>query len=94
MRPRQSSISASLKPAASASCLASVPIMYSPAALLAVGAVSGCGRFQFARCSRTPFIRSAPNRFGHAQVAIARCIVVCCAATASCSLPRQAIGRT
>ena len=42
--PRQSSINASLNPAASASCRASVPIMYSPAALDLHGAVRGSGR--------------------------------------------------
>ena len=68
--------------------------MYSPAALLAVGAVSGCGRFHFAMPSRTPFIRSSPNRFGHAQVAMARWMRVCCAETDNCSVPRHASGRT
>ena len=43
---------------------------------------------------RTPFMRSAPNRFGQAQQAIARWILVCCAETESCSAPRHAIGRT
>ena len=93
-RPRQSSTKASSKPAASAACLDSVPIMYNPAALLAVGAVSGCGRFHGAMPSRTPFMRSAPNRFGQAQQAMARWILVCWADTDNCSVPRQAIGRT
>ena len=68
--------------------------MYSPAALLAVGAVSGCGRFHTALPSRTPFMRSAPNRLGQAQQAMARWMRVCCADTDSCSVPRQAMGRT
>ncbi len=52
------------------------------------------GGFHSAMASRTPSIRSAPNRFGQAQAAIARWILVSCAETDSCSVPRQAIGRT
>ncbi len=70
-----------------------VLVMYSPAALAWIGAVSGCGRFHFEVASRTPFMRSAPNRFGQAQAATIRWMRVACAETESCSEPRQASGR-
>ena len=58
-RPRQSSIRASSKPAASASCLLNVQIMYNPAAFVLAGMVSGDGRFHLDHCRRIPFNRAS-----------------------------------
>jgi hypothetical protein len=64
-------------------------------ALLAVGAVAGCGRRQGAMLRRMPFMRcSTPKYAPHSQTAIARWTEVSCAATPISSDPRQAIGRT
>ena len=60
--PRQSSISASSQPCASASCLAIVQIMYRPEALASTGAVFGAGRAQRDHSMRMPLARASGEK--------------------------------